>query len=158
MAPKDHKKRLYVYRLDAAGKWHYGRNPVTDPELARSFFRWLEQAPDGSWSFECEGERCRAVVEDAPQFVETVRAVAPDGLLAAVELMLASGLSEPLDPSTLVSAPNGALYCRLRSGQTAKFLKGPQLELSRWVDDQLRLTVGGRSWPIAEQAPSRGRN
>ncbi len=154
MKPKDTSGRLYVYRLDSRGQWHYGRNPVTDPALARDFFSWLYREPDGSWWLECEGEKCKVTVEDAPQFVESIRfhpdPADPAGKLAGIDLTVGTGRSEPLDPGTLRSGKNGALYCRLRSGMEAKFHRAPQLELARWVDDELNLRIGGVAYPVRE--------
>ncbi|MCW5828540.1 MAG: DUF1285 domain-containing protein [Deltaproteobacteria bacterium] len=157
MKSRDLSKRVYTYRLDGNGRWHYGKNPVTDPDLARDFFAGLQQEPDGSWSFLCEGERCRAVVEDVPQFVERLEAVtSPDGgALEAVGLVLGSGTSEMLDPGTLRSGTGGALYCTLKSGQSARFHRLPQLELARWVSEEADgaavLRIAGRSFPVTDE-------
>ncbi len=145
-----HEKRRYVYRLDSQGRWYFGRNQVTDPELEQSFFRWLRQDEAGGWFMKCEGEYCSVMVEDAPQFVTSIRCEVEPGRrqLAQVILHLSSGNEESLNPQTLRPGRSGALYCTLSDGMMAKFHREPQLELGRWVDDDLGLTIAGKRWEI----------
>ena len=149
---KDLSKRRYVYRLDAAGRWSYGRNPVDDPELARQFFRDIYKEGD-AYRLECEGEICTVRVDDAPSFVEEVTLRAAGDALDEVVLTLASGARESLDPATLTTAADGALICTDSRGLRTKFRRGPHLALARYIretsDGRYVLALREREYEIA---------
>lgn len=148
---RDLSKRRYVYRLDAAGRWSYGRNPVSDPELARQFFRDIYEEGD-AYKLECEGEVCTVRVDDAPSFVEEVALRAAGDILEEVTLVLASGVREELEPASLRTAPDGALVCTDSRGLRTKFRRGPHLTLARYIretsDGRYVLALRNREYEI----------
>ncbi|MEW6778107.1 MAG: hypothetical protein AB1405_17555 [Bdellovibrionota bacterium] len=152
-AARDLSKRVYVYRLDAEGRWSYGRNPMDDPALARQFFADIQKSAQGSYFVDCEGERCQVRVEDAPSFVDEIEIERGRAGLKAVKLLLASGKKERLDPSTLETGRAGALYCTDSRGLRARFRRKPHLELAALVEERggrYFLKVGGKEYEVRE--------
>lgn len=146
-------KRVYLYHLDENGNWRYGRNPFEDPELARQFFRDIQEGADGSYFVDCEGERCLVRVADAPSFVEAIEV---DILESPGQIMLylASGVREPLQPETLFTGASGALYCEDSRGLRTKFLKKAHLDLAKRIqekDGEYILFLGGRGYRIRQE-------
>ena len=148
---RDLSRRRYVYKLDAAGQWSYGRNRVDDPELARQFFRdiYLE---GGSYKLECEGEICDVRVAGTPSFVDEVALETREGRLEAVTLTLASGAREALDPASLETAGDGALVCTDSRGLKSKFRRRPHLELAKFIresgDGRYLIEVKGTAFEV----------
>jgi hypothetical protein len=68
-------------------------------------------------------------------------------------LILNDGTREPLDPATLRSGPDNALYCRVQAGEyEARLLRPVYYALTQSVkvgtDGRFVLVVGGRDYPI----------
>lgn len=149
---RDLSRRRYVYRLDGAGHWSYGRNRVDDPELARQFFRDIYRSGE-SYKLDCEGETCLVQVDDAPSFVEEIVLGESGDALEEATLVLASGARESLDASTLATAADGALICTDSRGLRAKFKRGPHLALARYIhetsDGRYILALRDREFEIA---------
>lgn len=112
-------------RLTKEGVFLSDGEEITHEKTIAAFHRFLDR--DGEGYFIRIGRDFKRIeVEDTPRFVTDI---AWRGENEPVELLLASGDRERLDPSTLAYQP-GRLTCRVRGGgEEAKFLRRPYLEL-----------------------------
>lgn len=134
------------------GHWYANGERVTHERLARFFSRHLRRKPDGSgyeiWfddHFHADVE-----VEDTP-FVVTAVEQDPSGRW---HVLLNDGSEEPLDVSSLASGPDGAMSCRVKGGDRARFLRPAQAELLRHVEEKdgvFYLKAGGEFIPLAAE-------
>ena len=107
--------REYRYHVDGEGRIFHEGSEIVDPAVLRFFLRAMRRAADGAWLVVCQGEHNWFDVEDTPFVVQRVHLEAREGVLQQVELGLAGGLREPLDPATLEAAGD-RLGCRIRGG------------------------------------------
>lgn len=90
-------------------------------------------------------------VEDTAFFVSRIRILPEE----TVELVLAGGRTEPLDPSTVTRRGETDIYVRLQDGHRARLLRdamnglGPLMDV---VDDEYGLRVAGRFFAFATQS------
>jgi hypothetical protein len=107
--------RQYRYRVDAEGRVFHDGSEVVDPLTLRFFVRAMTRTPDGRWLVVCQGEHNWFEADGTPLVVQRVRPVPDGGAPAGLELVLAGGHREPLDPGTL-ETEGGRLYCRVGRG------------------------------------------
>ncbi len=87
-------------------------------------------APDGAARLELGEDRASVRIEDTPWVVTQV-----DGDPGAgFTVVLNDGSREPLDPTTLSTSPEHVLYCRVKSGHPARFLRPAYYALVRFAE------------------------
>ena len=63
--------------------------------------------------------------------------------------------SEPLDPSTLRSGADHALYCRVKGGEhEARLLRPAHYALAQWIEPReggFAVEIGGHPYPIGKR-------
>jgi hypothetical protein len=148
-APPPGTSRESSIRLDAEGKfWHDGE-PVDHPALAKALHEWIAVHPDDGRFILTNGyDWTYFKVDDAPYTVRSLR-VMPDG----VTLVLSDESEEQLAPATLRVGAGDALYTKVKGGKfEARFSRHAQTALAPILHEEkpgaLRLTVGGRDYPI----------
>ncbi len=149
---------LYHYLIDDVGNWYCEGQPVTDRDVFTMLSRSLHKTEDGKYVIRCQGEEHPVEVLDAPLFVHCVHPeTAPSGALNRVEIELADGRREHLNPETLVSPDNSSLYCRATPHHIkAKLGKLAYYELTRhlqWDEEteEFYFAVGGKRFVIAPE-------
>jgi hypothetical protein len=133
-------------RLDREGRfWHRG-DLLEHARTVAALHRGLHRAPDGRWAVRIGAEWAYVDVEDAARFVRRIE-VRDDELLA----QLADAEWVDVDPTTLASGADDALYVRTPDGERARLTRAAQLSLSDHVRDDggaFSLEVGGRRYRI----------
>ncbi|HMJ51921.1 MAG TPA: hypothetical protein VK540_07580 [Polyangiaceae bacterium] len=148
-APPPGTSRESTIRLDADGKfWHDGER-VDHPALEKALHSWIALHPDDGRFMLTNGyDWTYFQVDDAPYTVRALR-VAPEG----VTLVLSDESEEPLAPETLHVGAKDALYAKVKGGRfAARFSRHAQTALAPILHEDkpgaLRLTVGGREYPV----------
>jgi hypothetical protein len=148
-APPPGTSRESTIRLDADGKfWHDG-DRVDHPALDKALHGWIALHPDNGRFILTNGyDWTYFQVDDVPYAIRAIR-VTPE----AVTLVLSDETEEPLVPATLRVGKGDALYAKVKGGKMeARFTRHAQTALAPILhEDQpgkLRLTVGGRDYPI----------
>jgi hypothetical protein len=149
IAPPAGTSRESTIRLDTEGKfWHDGAR-VDHLALEKALHGWIALHPDDGRFILTNGyDWTYFKVDDAPYTVRSLR-VLPD----AVTLVLSDESEEPLAPETLRVGKGDALYAKVKNGKfEARFSRHAQTALAPILHEEkpgtLRLTVGGRSFPI----------
>jgi uncharacterized protein len=106
------RTRETTIRRDAQGRWFQDGEALEHPNLTRAFDRWVDRAADGRYCLKNDINWAYVTLEGPPLFVRSVRLAAP----GAVWLTLSDDREERLDPATLCEGQDGALYCRVRTG------------------------------------------
>ena len=130
-------------RRDGQGRWFNDDQEITHVLLTRAFDEWLRAAPDGSgrWCLSNDINWAFVSIEGPPRFV---RSLTLEG--DAARLHLSDGKVVALDPETLRQDPDGALYCDVPGGMTARFDRHAAMQLADLVDedaDGVFLRIGG---------------
>ncbi|HEY8427962.1 MAG TPA: hypothetical protein VIL20_06285 [Sandaracinaceae bacterium] len=130
-------------RRDAEGRWFNDGVEITHPLLREAFDAWLCRAPDGSGRYCLSNDINWAYVEieGPPRFV---RGVSVEG--DRVALRLSDGRVVALDPRTLRQGRDGALYCDVGEGLSARFERHAVMQLAELLgedDAGVYLRVGG---------------
>jgi hypothetical protein len=139
--------------VDAEGRFRHEGTPITHPGLLAALWRGLSARPDGEWVVRIGREAARVAVDETPWVVRGL--VVHGDPPAAIELLLTDGTVEPLDPSTLRLGVDGALRCRVRSGQPARFTRAGHLALGALLEEApagaggWSLTLRGARFPVA---------
>ncbi len=130
-------------RRDAGGRWFNGDDPITHPQLVRSFDGWIDRAEDGRFCLSNSINWAYVEIEGAPYFVKDV-----DPSEGGIDLLLSGDVREPLDPDSLRQDPEGSLWCVVRDGRCpARFESHAMAKMSDWIeeDDQgVYVLVGNR--------------
>ena len=145
--------REYRYHVDGEGRIFHEGSEIVDPAVLRFFLRAMRRAANGAWLVVCQGEHNWFDVEDTPFVVQRVYLEVREGALQRVELGLAGGLREPLDPTTL-EADGDRLTCRIRGGP-ARFGRVALQQLAPFLDDDgtgPALTVAGIRYAVSAPA------
>jgi hypothetical protein len=136
-------------RLDAHGVfWNEGVR-MEHPGLIKAFASWVRRHPDdGRFILSNQYDWTYFTVDDAPFFV---RALELRG--GRPWLVLTDGAEEPLDPASLMTGREDALYVRVKNGEfEAKFLPSAQSALVAVLDEAADGTpvvvMDGRAFPI----------
>jgi hypothetical protein len=132
-------------RLDKEGRfWHRG-GAIEHARTVAVLHQGIHRAADGRWATRIGKEWAYLEVEDAALWV---RRIEPG------RAQLASGEWVELDPATLASGADDALYARVR-GERARLTRAAQLALSddlREENGRFSLEFGGRLYPIGRDA------
>lgn len=127
----DGRSRESTIRLDHEGRFFHEGELVAHRGMARAFASWIARHPDDGRFILTNGyDWTYFTVEDAPYFVEGVRAD-PEG----PTLVLFDGSEERLDPAALTLDPDGVFTTKVKDGAfDARFLRSAQLELAEWLE------------------------
>lgn len=139
--------KLEEIRLDASGNWTHEGLDFENPRIISLFNRSIGRTAGGTWVLEIGTFTYPIEVEDAGYFVERVD-LAQDPPL----LHLSDETSEPLDLSTLRYAPEGRLYCSIKSGTfDARFKRSTYYRMAEHIEDDGGWVFmhHGRRFPIA---------
>ncbi|PWU17240.1 MAG: hypothetical protein C5B48_16210 [Candidatus Rokuibacteriota bacterium] len=157
-AYNDNVMREYRYVVDRDGRMFHDGTEIIDPPTLRFFLLAMQQLPDGRYLAVCQGERNWFETADTPFVVQRLRCDEHCGQLVSMQLELAGGHREPLDPASL-EADDGYLYCRVRSGAfRARFGRAAVQHLAPFLledDAGLALLLGGARYPIGRPQPNR---
>ena len=137
-------------RLDREGRfWHRG-DLLEHARTLAALHRGLHRAEDGRWAVRIGPEWAYVDVEDAGRFVRRIEPRA-----GALHAQLATGEWVDVDPGTLASGAEDALYVRTSDGERARLTRAAQLSLA----DHLRehrgaffVEIGGRRHRIGRDA------
>ena len=149
LPPPEGRSRESTIVLDREGRFLHDGHPVEHPGMARAFASWIGVHPDdGRFILDNGYDWTYFTVEDVPFFVSGIREA--DG---ALWLALSDGSESPLDPSTLRSGENGALYTTVKAGKfRARFGRGAQIALGPWLatdeNGQICLEIAGKRHAI----------
>ena len=148
-------------RVNARGEWFHGTERL-HPKVERLFQEHVSLDEAGEYILQLQWRRAPLEVADTPYLVRSMRCVTDAaGALAAVELIVSDGVTETLDPHTLMQNDDNVLYCRLtRAGRSVpcRFQPGQYHELALWadVDDEGPfLRVGAETVRFGEYDPGR---
>lgn len=134
-------------RFGRDGRWYSDDEPIANAKIAALFSRSIRPAPGGGYRLEMGDERAGIEVDDTPYVVTTIDGDPEHGF----EVVLNDGTRAALDPESLRSGPDNALYCGVKEIEQARFLRPAYYALSRWIvaaDDGFALPVRGRNHPI----------
>jgi len=139
----------HTIRFGRDGEWYSDGERITNRRIADLFSRCVRRAPDGGYLLQMGDERASLDVDDTPYVVRQIDGDVESGL----RVVLNDGSSEALDPRTLRSGEDHALYCRVKQGEfEARLLRPAYYALARFVevdsDGRFRLRLGGATHPI----------
>ena len=118
-------------RRDAAGRWFNGEDPITHPNLTRSFDAWVDRAEDGRFCLTNSINWAYVEIDGPAYFVKDVEP-SDEG----IRLVLSGGLEEPLAAASLRQGPEGALWCTVREGRCpARFDNHAVGKMSDWIGE-----------------------
>jgi len=136
-------------RLDREGRfWHRG-DLLEHARTVAALHRGMHRAEDGRWAVRIGPEWGYVDVEDAARFIRRI-----DMVGEALRAQLADGEWVGIDPATLASGAEDALYARTPEGERARLTRAAQLSLS----DHLREEEGGFSLEISGRRYAIGRD
>jgi hypothetical protein len=131
-------------RFGKDGRWYCDDEAISNKAICRLYARAMTVGPDGVARLELGEDRAQVTIEDTPWVVVQVEGDARHGF----QVLLNDDTLEPLDPATLRVGPGNVLYCRIKGGHEARFLRPAYYELMRHAesapDDGLVLAVEGR--------------
>jgi len=132
-------------RLDKEGRfWHRG-GLIEHARTQAVLHQGVHRAPDGRWATRIGKDWGYLEVEDAALFIRRV-----DPAADRLHAQLASGDWVDVDPATLASGADDALYARVR-GERAKLTRAAQLSLSEKLHEDAKgffLELDGKKFPI----------
>ena len=133
-------------RLDREGRfWHRG-DLLEHARTVAALHRGLHRAPDGRWAVRIGAEWAYVDVEDAARFVCRIEVRGNE-----LRAQLADAEWIDVDPATLASGADDALYVRTPDGERARLTRAAQLSLSdhlRGEGGTFSLEVSGRPYRI----------
>ena len=146
-------KQRYEYtggsiRLDKEGRWFHEGVEITHRLTLDLFNRSIKRHPDGGYCLEVGYECAKIEVEDTPYMVKQVDL--NDG---GAIIRVSDGSEESLDPSTLRIGAENVLYCEVKGGFPARFLRPAYYQLMqglRETGDGYAVEVGGRWWKLSQ--------
>jgi len=137
-------------RLDREGRfWHRG-DLLEHARTLAALHRGLHRAEDGRWAVRIGPEWAYVEVEDAGRFVRRVESRG-----RALRAQLATGDWVEVDPGTLASGADDALYVRTPDGDRARLTRAAQLSLADHLREEAGafwLEVGGKRHRIGRDA------
>ena len=139
----------HTIRFGRDGEWYSDGERIANRRIADLFSRCVRRSPQGGFMLQMGDERAPIEIEDTPFVVRQIEGDRERGFT----LILNDGTREPLDPATLRSGPDNALYCRVKAGEyAARLLRPAYYALTQSVkvgtDGRFVLVVGGRDYPI----------
>ena len=130
------------------GEWYSDGERIANRKIAELFSRCVRKSPQGGWMLQMGDEKAPLEVEDTPFVVRQIEGSPESG----VTVVLNDDTREALDPRSLKSGPDNALYCRVKGGDCeARFLRPAYYALAGWVreqDGRFSLRLGDREYPI----------
>lgn len=130
------------------GEWYSDGERIANPRIADLFSRCVRRNPRGGYMLQMGDEKAPLEVEDTPFVVRQIEGD-PERTISVV---LNDGSREPLEPRSLRSGLDNALYCRVKGGEwEARLLRPAYYALARWIreaDGRFTLRVDGREYPI----------
>jgi uncharacterized protein len=135
-------------RLDREGRFIHQGTPVEHARTVAVLHAGLHRADDGRWATRIGSDWAYVDVEDAARFV---RRIEPRG--TALRAQLATGEWVDIDPATLASGADDALYVRLPDGERARLTRPAQVSLLPFVaetGEAFELRLGERAFPIGK--------
>jgi len=140
---REGRTRETKIRRDPQGRWWNGDERIDHAGVARSFDGWIERTSDGRFCLANDINWAYVVVEGAPYFVRSVRFEGDDAMLT-----LSGDRVERLDPRTLRTGPDGALYCDVQEGTvTAVFDNHAAMQLGERLVDGDAFEISGDRYP-----------
>lgn len=137
-------------RLDPAGRFFNGAQPIEHPGVCAAFARWVARTDSGRYALRNELHYVYLTVEGAPLHAARVEGQPP----ARPQLLLTGGAREPLRVETLWRDREGVLYVAGRDGSwTVRLSAQAALDLGPWLaerDGEVVCEVDGAAWPIPE--------
>lgn len=137
-------------RLDREGRfWHRG-DLLEHARTLAALHRGLHRAEDGRWAVRIGPEWGYVDVEDAGRFVRRIEQRGPN-----LRAQLATGDWVEIDPTTLASGADDALYVRTPDGDRARLTRAAQLSLADDLHEEAGaffLDVAGRRHRIGRDA------
>jgi uncharacterized protein len=135
-------------KLDREGRFFHQGTPVEHARTVAVLHAGLHRAEDGRWATRIGRDWGYVDVEDAARFV---RRIEPRG--GVLRGQLATGEWVEIDPATLASGADDALYVRLPDGERARLTRPAQLSLLPFLAEsgdafELRLPEG--AFPIGK--------
>ncbi len=139
----------HTIRFGRDGEWYSDGERIANRRIADLFSRCVRRNPQGGFMLQMGDERAPIEIEDTPFVVRQIEGDRERGFT----LVLNDGTREPLDPATLRSGPDNALYCQVKAGEyEARLLRPVYYALTQSVkvgaDGRFVLVVGGRDYPI----------
>ncbi|MEH0019540.1 MAG: MFS transporter permease [Desulfobacter sp.] len=138
-----------VFRMDENGVWHNAHGRFEHPKIISYFNRSIQKDSQGYFVSQMLGE----VVEKVYfPFVDTALFVVDIRIKDNIELVLNTGNTVLLDPSTLHTRDD-SLFCRTPD-DLVKFNQHALARLARCLDETdqgLMLNMGGASFPIPDK-------
>ncbi len=132
------RSRETTIRRDALGRWFHDGEPLEHEGLTRAFDRWVELADDGRYCLKNDINWAYITLEGPPYFVRSLQ-IEPNG---EVLLALSNDTQERLRPETLRAGADGALYCDVGTGLTARFDRHAAAQLEPLLgEDELGIYV-----------------
>ena len=135
-------------RLDREGRFWHRSDLLEHARTLAALHRGLHRAEDGRWAVRIGPEWAYVEVEDAGRFV---RRIEPRG--GSLRAQLATGDWVDVDPATLASGADDALYLRVPDGDRARLTRAAQLSLSDYLREEggaFSLELGGRCYRIGQ--------
>ena len=112
------------------GRWYCDGEPITNRAICRLYARSMTIDPDGTARLQFGEDRATVRLEDTPWVV-----VGADGDPArGFTVQLNDESSEPLDVTSLRMSADHVLYCRVKGGHPARFLRPAYYALMRHVE------------------------
>jgi hypothetical protein len=147
-------------RIDKEGRWFFRDEEITHRKTYLLYCRNLTLDESGRIVLRIGREQCPVEVEDVPFVVKTLEfALAEDGELKAIGLVLNDETREELLPETLRIGPDHVLYCRVRSGKfEARFSRGAYQLLFPFIrheerEDRFFLSIDGKAYDLSQKKP-----
>ena len=126
------------------GLWYSDDEPIPNAAIRRLFSRTLKVLPDGRGRLELGEDRADVIIEDTPWVVTAVDGDPARGFTVTLN----DETREPLDPAFLRVGAGNVLYCRVKGGHEARFLRPAYYDLLRHAEPgaggDVVLPVGGR--------------
>ncbi len=139
-------------RFGKDGRWYSDDEPIPNRAICRLFSRAMKLQPDGRGRLELGEDKADVIIEDTPWVVTGVEGEPARGFT----VVLNDETSEPLDPASLRVGAENVLYCRVKGGCEARFLRPAYYELMRHTEPgeggAAVLTVAGRRVPLGGRA------
>jgi len=133
------------------GLWYSDDEVIPNRAIRRLFSQALRMLPDGRGRLELGEDKADVLIEDTPWVVTAVEGTPTTGFT----VVLNDETRERLDPASLRVGPENVLYCRVKGGHEARFLRPAYYDLLRHAEPDERgrvvLPVGGRRVPLGER-------
>jgi hypothetical protein len=130
------------------GEWYSDGERIANQRIADLFARCVRRNPSGGYMLQMGDEKAPLEVEDTPFVIRQIEGDPRSG----ISVVLNDGSREVLEPGSVRSGADNALYCRVKGGECeARLLRPAYYTLARWIretDGRFALRIGGRKYPI----------